>query len=273
MRFTARISLGFSMALLATSPNMVAAQTDYFNTDRGRPLRVQDAMAIERYAFELQAAPLTWERASGGNALWSVEPELAYGILPRTQVEVGIPLYLAEEGTGRRGGVGAVHVSLLHALNVETLGMPAIAMSAAAAIPAGSLGPRQAYGTLGVLTTRTMGFGRIHLNADATVGPDPEDADSRPGLDDLTRWSAGVAVDRTFPLRSLLIGAEVVAGQPIHSDSDVQWRAGAGVRWQASPQWAFDAGLGRTLDDTREWTITIGAARAFAILKFFPVAR
>jgi hypothetical protein len=52
------------IAAVAFVPAAAFAQTDYFNTDRGRPLQVQDAIPIERYAFELQAAPLRWSRTA-----------------------------------------------------------------------------------------------------------------------------------------------------------------------------------------------------------------
>lgn len=249
------------------------AQTDYFNTDRGRPLHVQDATAIERYAFEVQAAPLRWARSSGARVLWSVEPELAYGILPRTQLEVGLPVFFAEGFAGeRKRGIGAVHVSMLHALNVETLGWPALALNASVAIPAGDFGPERTYATFGAIATRTTAWGRIHLNADGTPGPVLDETDDG-SLHDVSRWMAGLAVDRAIPLRSLLVGAEVVAQKPLRDVGDVDWRVATGVRWQVSPHWAFDAGVGRTLGDEREWSLTFGAARAFGLLRLFPVNR
>jgi hypothetical protein len=269
---TARQLLAAGMML---APVVAGAQTDYFNTDRGRPLYVQDATAIERYAFELQAAPLRWERSPGARVLWSVEPEIAYGVLPRTQLEIGLPLYIAEGiGNGSRTGVGAVHVSLLHALNVETLGIPALAVNVAVAIPAGDYGPRRTRATLGAILTRTTSIGRVHLNADASPGSSiTPGQDLRPGEDELSRWTLGLAVDRALPLRSLLVGAEVVAARPMHEGGDVEWRAATGVRWQASPTWAFDAGLGRSLGDEREWSLTFGAARAFGLLRLIPGGR
>src|SRR5690606_115128 len=42
------------------------AQHDYYNTDAGRPLNTEDAVAIEYRGFELQAAPIRLERGSGG---------------------------------------------------------------------------------------------------------------------------------------------------------------------------------------------------------------
>jgi hypothetical protein len=270
------------MALLTlpVAPAIAGAQTDYFNTDRGRPLHVQDATPIERYAFELQAAPLRWSRASDARVVWSVEPELAYGILPRTHLEIGLPVFVTEgfEG-GSRSGVGAVHVSILHALNTETLGLPAFALNAAVSVPAGNFGARRLYTTVGAIATRTTPVGRVHLNADATSGDGIADTDSRwdnargAGLEELSRWSAGVAIDRALPLRSMLVGAELVARQPIREGSRVAWQAAAGVRWQLDPRWALDAGLGRTLGNDREWSLTFGAARSFGLINLMPLNR
>ena len=81
-----------ALALVAAVSGRLAAQTDYYNTDAGRPVRIEDAYPVERYAFEAQVAPLRLERADGGGYHWEIEPELAYGIFPRTQVEVGLPL-------------------------------------------------------------------------------------------------------------------------------------------------------------------------------------
>ena len=265
------------IAAMAFVPAAAFAQTDYFNTDRGRPLQVQDAIPIERYAFELQAAPLRWTRSPNAHVTWSIEPELAYGILPRTQLEIGLPVFFTEGQPGVPGsGVGALHVSMLHALNIETLGMPAVALTAVASIPAGSLGPRRGYFTAGAVATRTVSLGRVHLNADATLGDAIAADDSRantPGVHDLSRWSSGVAVDHALPLRSMLVGGEILVRQPLVEGTDLQWQAATGVRWQLDPYWALDAGLGRSFGDEPEWSLTFGAARSFGILKLFPLGR
>ena len=273
-----RIRKAALVAALA-APAVAGAQTDYFNTDRGRPLHVQDAVAIERFAFELQVAPLRWS-GSNGRGVWSLEPELAYGIAPRTQVGIGIPIVNASDFEGgTQTSLGALHLSVLHALNAETLGLPAIGISASYAAPVGAFGPPRGYPSFGLLATRTISFGRIHLNGDATIGSEvaaTDEAWDSPraiGLAEISKWSVAASIDRTFPLRSVLLGAEVVARQPILEGSDVQWQAGAGLRWQHDPRWALDAGITRSFGDDGEWSLTFGAARAFGFIKLLPLGR
>ena len=83
---------------------------------------------------------------------------------------------------------------------------------------------------------------------------------------DASRWWAGLAVDRTFPLRSLLISVEAYADRSVADRADVEWNAGVGARYQLTPRWALDGGLGRRLTgDDREWHITFGWAYALGI--------
>ena len=237
-----------------------AAQTDYYNTDAGRPLRVEDARPVERHAWEIALAPLRLERASGGEYAWEVEPEIAYGILPHTHVEVGVPFVVHDGADGERTGVAGLHLSALHALNVETRTWPALAVGASARLPVGGLAPDDAYATVTGIATRTSGWGRAHVNGGWTFGPEAADAD------DESRWMAALAVDRALPLRALLWTADVVAEQPLDADADLRWTAEAGFRYQVSPQTVVDGGAGRVLSGGDEgWYVTVGATYAFAV--------
>src|SRR5688572_25020887 len=91
-----RFVIAGAAVLVATTP--AAAQTDYYNTDAGRPLQIEDAYAVERRAFEIQVAPLRLERSRDGVYNWGVEPELAFGVLPRTQIEIGFPFAFIDAG-------------------------------------------------------------------------------------------------------------------------------------------------------------------------------
>ncbi|HUG39318.1 MAG TPA: hypothetical protein VMM12_02480 [Longimicrobiales bacterium] len=250
----------------------LAAQTDYYNTDAGRPVRVQDAYPVERYAFEAQVAPLRMERSDGGAYHWEFEPELAYGLLPHMHVEVGVPLVFLDAADERgRFGVAGIDLSALYNLNVETLTLPAFAIAGSAVLPVGSFAPDRVYPSVTGIATRTFAFARFHLNGEYTFGEAPGVGEE---VGEATRWMAGVAVDRTFPLRSALLIADAFVEQPLHEGEEVAWTTELGLRYQLDPYFALDAGVGRRLTgEERGWFVTFGAARAFAVRSLIPIAR
>ena len=262
------------IAAVLSSPADVSAQTDFYNTDRGRPLTVEDAYSTERYAFEIQLAPLRLERTRGGVYQWGVEPELAYGILPRTHVELGLPLSYVDVGGSRKAGLAGVELSVLHNLNIETSTLPALGIVGDVLFPAGPFGPEDAVMSAKAIATRTMRWARFHVNGSYTFGSEYSggETSSDPGRVELTRWLAGLAVDKTFPLRSMLIGAEVFAAKPLLDDESVAWNTAAGIRYQLTPYFNIDGGIGKRLTgDERSWFATFGLSRAFAIRSLFPV--
>ena len=246
------------------------AQTDYYNTDAGRPIRIEDAYSVERRAFEMQLAPLRLERASGGRYRWGLEPELAYGILPRTHIEIGAPIaYVDGTPEEQTAGLAGIDVSLFHNFNVET-SIPAFAVVMGALLPVGHLGPDKTYGSIKGIVTRTFRWARLHVNGEYTIGESeseiPSTPDAENGVAELSRWMAGIAIDRTFPLRSLLLTGELYAERPLNEDVDVRWNTGLGLRYQLSPRFNVDAGLGRRLTgDDQSWHVTFGAAVAFGL--------
>jgi hypothetical protein len=279
-------------AVLAAVPAPLAGQTDYYNTDAGRPVRIEDAYPTERYAFELQLAPLRLERVAGGAYNWEIEPELAYGILPRTHLEVGFPLAWTDAaGSESTSGLAGIDVSMLHNLNVETEGLPAFGIAAEAVLPVGNLAPDRLYPSVKGIATRTFGFARFHVNGQYTFGSAPDEGvrlSEAPTMaaDDVTvaprqpepdteasRWMAGVAVDRTLPLRSMLVIADLYAEQPLVQGEKLEWNAGAGIRYQRGPQLAVDVGVGRRLTGDPGWFVTFGTAYAFAVRSLFPLPR
>jgi hypothetical protein len=267
-----RLRVARAALLTACAAAPAAAQTDYYNTDAGRPVRIEDAAAVERYAFELQLAPLRLERSDAGAYTWEIEPELAYGILPRTQVEAGVPLILAEGADGEsNAGIGGIALSVLHNLNTETAGLPAFALAAGVLLPVGGSAPDATYATAKAIATRTFRFARVHVNAEYTFGATPA-VDERTG--EAVRWAAGLAVDRAFPLSAALVIADVFAEQPLHESEDLVWTVEAGARYQLDPRFALDVGIGRrTGGEDRGWFFTFGAARAFAVRSLIPVGR
>ena len=270
------------VASLSAPP--LAAQTDYYNTDRGRPVQIEDAYATERYAFELKLAPARVEWMEG-EASGEIEPELAYGLLPRTHLEVGVPIeFSLDEQGARRSGMAGLEVSLMHNLNTETRTLPALGFRVDVLAPVGPLAPDGTYATFTGMLTRTFRAMRFHLNGQYTAGTEPKLApspsirqsarpeDPRVNAEGLSRWLAGVAIDKAFPLQSLLLTAELYARRPlVDALDDTELFAGTGMRMQASPTLALDLGVGRRVDsEDGPWYATFGTAYAFSVRSLMP---
>lgn len=258
MRLTALAFVGLLVA------STLEAQTDFYNTDRGRPLAVEDAVVIERRAIELQAVPLRVERTGAGLSAWGIAPEIAFGFLPRTQIEFSVPIRMIDRGllAGQSAGAAGVEIELLHQLNTETTRYPAFAIGAGAHLPGGPFAPARTLATVRALATRTLPWGRVHINAAYTPGDALAPTDN--GADE-PRWFAGFALDHTFPLHQTLVGLDVTAQESLLDNGTVEWRTGLGLRRQVSSRLAMDAGVFRRITPGLPgWGLTVGGAYAFA---------
>ena len=261
--------------LLLLLPAGAAAQTGYYNTDVGRPIRVEDAYAVERYALDLHLAPLRLERGDGVTA-GLVTPEATYGLVPRTQVELGVPILYRDPGDGReRAGVAGIELTALYNINAETRTLPAFGVRAGVLMPVGPLAPERMLPSFKGIVTRSLWGARLHLNVQYTFGDEPDDAaaDRTAALAGLgvSRWLTGAAIDRAFAFRSLLVTAEAFAAQPLVDTADVQWNAGAGLRYQLTSTITVDAGIGRRLTGADQaWYVTLGLARIVSTRAIFP---
>jgi hypothetical protein len=235
-------------------------------------VRVEDAYAIERRAIELQFAPLRLERPRAGTYRWGVEPEIALGLFPRTQIEIGVPVVHVESASrARLTALRGLEFSALYNLNAETR-LPALAIAADVTLPVGGLATARAIPSITAIATKTMTWGRVHANVQRTfvsaeaIGAARVDATANA---EFTRWMAGLAVDRTLPLRSLLFTAELVTSAPVVVSEPQQWDVAAGMRYQLSPRMAVDAGGGyRLRGDEPGWFVTSGAAVAVGLPTF-----
>ena len=276
--YATRIAAGVVLALAAAA-GRARAQTDYYNTDAGRPIQVEDAYALEYRGLELQAAPFRLERSRGGVYHFGLEPQLAAGLFPRTQLEVGLPLAYVDAGSGRRTtGVAGVDVSVLYNLNAETT-LPALGVVGQVLLPVGGLAPDRAYPSLKGIATKTFRFARIHVNGQYTFGSRLPAVGAAaagggtvgvvgagPQAQEVSRWLAGAAVDRTFPLSSLLVTGELYARQPLRRGEHVEYNAAVGMRFQLTPRTALDGGVGRRLNGPDQgWFVTVGSAYAFGL--------
>lgn len=274
-------------------------QITYRNTQSGRPVATEDAYAVDRYSLDLHLAPVSIERSRGGEYRWAGNPEMVYGILPRMQIEVGVPLvYRSDEEP--QLGVAGVNLGALYNFNAETRGWPAMGVRTGVLLPAGGLGPSRAHPSLALLGTRSVRGIRVHVNTSYTFrdepASDPDGVDppnihaqtASPGLaqsseavlqgpvgqvgaSGLSRWSTGVALDRSFPFASLLVAVETFAVRPSGVDEEVQWNAGLGARYQLAPSVTADAGIARRLTGPDQaWSISLGLGRSIGVRSILP---
>ncbi len=91
MKSSLRSGLVAAALVLPFGGPSLAAQTDYRNLDEGRPLRVEDANPIERYAFEFLTS-YGLERRQGGATVHAFVPELEYGIVANGEPGIAAPV-------------------------------------------------------------------------------------------------------------------------------------------------------------------------------------
>jgi hypothetical protein len=152
--------------LLAASlyAETVCAQASYRNLDAGFPVRVEDATVTERYALDLDFLNFRYDALSDSRNRFQYEPQVSYGMLPRTEVWVRLPTYYREATFTPRSGVAGFGVGAMYQFTVETLHIPALALATELFQPIGPDALPSSY-SLKALLTRSFSPGRIHLNA------------------------------------------------------------------------------------------------------------
>lgn len=262
----------FVLILLALTPAIGAArlqaQTDYRNLDQHRPLRTQDAYAIERYAFEL-VLPYELERERGADQ-HIVAPELSYGFARNAQAGVELPFAAVRSAGGTEWGFAGPRLRLFYNFNTEGPVLPALSLGGRLALPIGGLAPDDPRVTLMGVATRSWGRTRLHLNGEVTLG----NAGAR-GAAASPDWMVSAAVDRTLLRRSLLLLGELSALR-VGADEPTEVSAALGVRVQLGPTLVADAGITRRLtsDAGPDLGLALGLSHVFGIAALMPgVAR
>jgi hypothetical protein len=250
-----------------------SAQTAYLNTEAGRPLRTEDAYVIDRYRLDAHLGPATWEHSTSASG-WLITPEIEYGILPRTQVQLAVPFGGRSVDGRSSSGISRVDASALYALNNETRSWPALAVRAGASIPVGEFGIQQGHTSVAALATRTFSWGRLSANHEYTFGDEPDwsfTASPRFSTLGYARWRTSASVDRALPLRGLLLGVEAVAQQALQAGERTRWNLGAGFRYQLSGQTLLDAGISSAVTGSNRPTgVTVGITHSAAVPSLIP---
>jgi hypothetical protein len=259
-----------ALAILSTALGIrpLEAQLDYRNLDDHRPVRTEDAYPIERYAFEL-LVPYEYENHRSGEALHVITPELSHGVLANTQVGLKLPFAAVDEADETDWGFAGPRVFALHNFNTEGRVLPALALRADVAFPAGDLAGDNAQLTLKGIATRSWGRTRLHLNGGVTIG----DEAGRPEVDAEPDWTVSIAADRTVLRQSLLVIWELGVLEAA-SDAPTEVTAALGLRYQLAPTVVLDAGISRRLVDEAgpDLGLTFGLSYAFALAGLLPRA-
>jgi hypothetical protein len=242
----------------------LAAQTEYFNTDGGRPLRVEDATPTARFALDLHFPTARVERFDGGVGRLRVEPALSYGFLPRTAVELRAAFVYREPEASPRGGMTGIGFGITHALNTETTRLPGIAIAGELYQPTGSAKTGGAAYSLRSLITRTTRVARVHANAtfgsyNVTVPQQTIEVCGQNGL--FPQVGLQCAGDGGVP-PFIPDGPCMVA--PGDSLPVVAGLCESHERRAAAPTAAVEATTNTTLRGSH-WVVGLGADRAFAL--------
>ena len=157
--------LAFAFPALLLDASEAAGQSAFYNLDSGRPTRVEDALPTPRGELEIQFLPIRAEWLGDGSQRQRLEPKIAYGVLPMTEIEMRVPFVRTRASDGSAvTGVASAAFGALHAFNIET-SWPALALAGELVLPVSTLSAPTASYALKALATKTFRFGRIELNA------------------------------------------------------------------------------------------------------------
>lgn len=138
-------------------------QASYRNLDAGFPVRVEDATVTERYALDLDLLNFRYDELSDLRTRFQYEPRVSYGILPRTEAWVRIPVFYRERNALPRGGVAGLGIGAMYQVNLETQHLPALALASEFFKPTGPNALPASY-SFRTLVTRSFPAGRLHIN-------------------------------------------------------------------------------------------------------------
>lgn len=237
------------------------AQVDFRNTDRGRPILIEDAYPIEFLAFEAQGG-IKYERGMDKGGLDFI-PEFRFGAYKNLQVgvETGYAS-LSDEGT--RSGVSDTIFHALYNINQEGLKIPALAIRLDGGIPTGGLGTDHLHAGATAIATKTFRSLRLHSNLSYTIGLSAQKGEGR----EISRYSYGLGLDYTWPLKFIMMMGDIVVRRPIDNEK-TEILLELGTRMQIDPKWVFDIGIGTgaLMEEGSDFVATAGLTYIFGIRK------
>lgn len=235
-----------------------AAQTDFYNLDKERPLRVEDAYSTKRWAFEVQLSPLTLSQDRSGGLSYQPALELKHGFLPGMEVSVGTGWNSYRMAGASESRLSDVDLSALANLWVEGSWLPAAALRVTSHLPTESEGAASLE-VKGILTRSIFGPVRLHVNGAAVMGEHRTED-----------WWAGAALDYVLPFQHTLLMVDSWVASPAEGERQVH--STAGLRYQLGSTVNLDAGVGRSWTGAvgDDWALTLGVTHEFGVRSLMP---
>ncbi len=252
-----RAGSSVSLAILIVA-GVDARATDHFNLESGIPTTIEDIEPIERGAFEAQGfATYLRSRGADGDS-GETQPRLAIGILPATQLEIGLPLVV---GHGAATGNGDVQLSTLRKFRDASRKpwSPGFAIEVDVDLPTGVArqGSRNKLGA-GVegLAKLDLGTHAFHVNAGFDWNRDESDE----GPPRRMSWNAAVGHHAELT-RSIVLVSDLAWRQSDETGTSAVWLLENGIRVQLEHDVIGAIGIGAGLGggpDTPSLTLTVG---------------
>lgn len=251
--------LAISVMLLGLFVLPLYAQVDFRNTDRGRPILIEDAYPVEFLAFELQGG-IQYEKKEAEKEI-GFRPEFRFGAHKNLQIGVEMNYAsLSDERTTSGGSDTILHA--LYNINQEGLRIPALTIRLDGGIPAGGLGTDHFHLTTSALATKSIEDLRFHLNLSYTIGPTA--LEGKGG--DIPRYFYGAGFDYAWPLKFIMVMGDVAAKKPIDGKR-TELVLEIGTRMQIHPKWVLDMGIGTGVlkEDGSDFVATAGLTYIFGV--------
>lgn len=248
------LALVAACATLLSAPAVARAQANFYDLDDDRPTLIEDAYVTSRGGIEVQQGLGRFERHGRRNNTILLHTEVNYGAWYNLQVGAAGRAVVGQlEGTAVSGFSDSSAFALYN-FNRESPYLPAFAVRGDAAFPTGPYSAQKTRGIFKVMMTRSFGRLRLHVNAAYGAGPGPKTSFA---TDLAARWWAGGVFDYPLTFNFLWL-LETYAIR--YADAPrVDVNSLMGFRWQVSPRWVLDAGVGRGWrPDGNQLTITVG---------------
>jgi hypothetical protein len=256
------IAMRWSLMLVLLGPPLASrayAQGDYRNLEAGFPVRIEDAIVTERYALDLDLANIRFDALSGGRKRLQFEPELSYGILPRTEMWLRATTYYREKEITPRKGVAGVGIGGMYQFNVETLHMPAMGLASEVFMPTGPGALPPSY-SLKAALTKSFTSGRIHFNSSIASYATRTVATDCLALPQGTACPTGEPIGVLPPLDGPCMMAPDDAKQFYPSPAEVRAEQTAAVTSNATA-----SGLTTQTVTRGHWLVGVGADKTFPL--------